>query len=53
MLQRIDRCVFTAKQTYVTGIVNLYVRSDTKERMSTTVEGSDTSKNRVRDFEII
>ena len=33
MLQRIDWCVFTAKQTYITGIVNLlHVRSDTKEK---------------------
>ena len=33
MLQWIDWCVFTAKQTYITGIVNLlYVRSDTKEK---------------------
>ena len=34
MLQQINWCVFTTKQTYTTGIVNLlYVRNDTKKNI--------------------
>ena len=31
MLQRIDLCTFQAKQTYITGIVDLCLRNDIKK----------------------